>query len=112
MLNKETFVKAINSIIEYNKRINALNQVNEIAAELIVDYTLQDDMISLLEEAMNLPVDEEIGSTISWWIYDTQFGTDEPFIYFDKGTKKEEKLVLDTIEKLYDFCKQEGESNL
>lgn len=112
MLSKETFIQIMNNIIDYNERLDKLREVNSTAVEFIIDYSLQDELIAVLEVAMNLEVHQELGSTISWWIYDTQCGKDEPIIWFDKGTKKEEKLVLDTVEKLYDFCKQEGESNL
>lgn len=112
MLTKETFTYVMDEIVRNNKQIRELDETNPNAASLVLDYSLQDSLIKVLEESMNLVVDPKYGSTISWWIYDTDCGTKEPFIWFDKGTSKEEKIVLDTVEKLYDFCKKEGEANV
>lgn len=112
MLSKKLFIDTINEIISINKELDELSDVNPNAVSLIIDYSLQDTLITVLEEAMNLPVDPKYGSTISWWIYDTKFGKSNPNVTFDKGTDKEQIFVLDTVEKLYEFCKQEGESNV
>ena len=112
MLSKKLFIDTINEIISVNKELDELGDVNPNAVNLIIDYSLQDTLIAVLEEAMNLPVDPKYGSTISWWIYDAKCGKSNPSVTFDKGTDKEQIFVLDTAEKLYDFCKQEGESNV
>lgn len=113
MLDKNTFCRIMNEIIKVNKKLDMLQEVNSgMALSIVEQYSLQDELITLLELNMNLPVSDKYGSTISWWIYDTNFGKDRPFIYFNKDEQDEEKFVLDTIETLYDFCKQEGEANV
>lgn len=112
MLDKNTFCRIMNEIIKVNKKLDMLQAVNSgMALSIVEQYSLQDELITLLELNMNLPISDKYGSTISWWIYDTNFGKDKPFIYFNKNEQDEEKFILDTVEKLYDFCKQEGESN-
>ena len=113
MLDKNTFCRIINEIIKVNKKLDMLREVNStMALSIVEEYSLQDELITLLELNMNLPISDKYGSTISWWVYDTNFGKDKPFIYFNKNEQDEEKFILDTAEKLYDFCKQEGESNV
>lgn len=113
MLDKNTFCRIMNEIIKVNEKLDKLQEVNSgMALSIVEQYSLQDELITLLELNMNLPVSDKYGSTISWWIYDTNFGKDKPFIYFNKDEQDEEKFILDTVEKLYDFCKQEGESNV
>lgn len=113
MLDKNTFCRIMNEIIKVNEKLDKLQEVNSgMALSIVEQYSLQDELITLLELNMNLPVSDKYGSTISWWIYDTNFGKDKPFIYFNKDEQDEEKFILDTVEKLYDFCKQEGEANV
>lgn len=112
MLDKNTFCRIMNEIIKVNEKLDKLQEVNSgMALSIVEQYSLQDELITLLELNMNLPISDKYGSVISWWIYDTNFGKDRPFIYFNKDEQDEEKFILDTVEKLYDFCKQEGESN-
>lgn len=112
MLDKNTFCRIMNEIIKVNEKLDMLQEVNSgMALSIVEEYSLQDELITLLELNMNLPVSDQYVSTISWWIYDANFGKDRPIIYFNKDKQDEEKFILDTVEKLYDFCKQEGESN-
>lgn len=112
MISKETFCRVINEVQAVNERIDELQDVNpSFASGIVEEYSIQDELISVLEENMNLYVDPKYGSTISWWIYDTEFGKNSPYIWLNKGKKDEEKLILDTVEKLYDYCVKEGKSN-
>lgn len=112
MISKETFCKVIDEVQAVNERIDNLQEVNSgLALSFVEEYSIQDELISVLEEDMNLYVDPKYGSTISWWIYETNFGKDSPYIWLNKGKKDEEKLILDTVEKLYDYCVKEGKSN-
>lgn len=113
MLNKQEFCEAMNEIIKYQEAIDELNNTDSnFSTAIIENYSLLDPMIHVLDAAMNLPVDSQIGSTISWWIYDTKFGTDHQEVWFNKDRKDEECFVLDTVEKLYDFCVMEGKQNV
>lgn len=112
MIDKETFCNIINKIIEVNEKLDKLQEVNSgMALAIVEEYSLQDELIAVLEKVMDLPVDEQIGSSISWWIYDTQFGKDRPYIYIDKDEHDENKIKIDTVEKLYDWCLEESELN-
>lgn len=111
MISKKTFIEVMKSIIECNKKIDELANANPNAVEFIIDYSLQDELITVLEEAMNLYIDPVIGSTISWWVYDTEFGKNSPNIYV-KSKKSKKKIVIDTVEKLYDWCVKEGMQNV
>lgn len=112
MLSKEEFCEAIKSIKAHSEALSDLNNVSpSLATAITEDYSLQDPMIKVLDAAMNLPVHPQIGSTISWWVYDTHFGKSDPFIWLDKDRPNEEKVVLDTPEKLYDWCYTEGIEN-
>ena len=112
MLNKQDFCEAIKEIIKYQESLEELNNVDSnLSTAIIEGYSLLDPMIHVLDSAMNLPSDPQIGSTVSWWIYDTKCGTDHPEVWFNKDKKDEECFILDTVEKLYDFCIMEGKQN-
>ena len=108
MISRKDFKHVMNEIITVNDRLDKLQAVNsEFALSIVENYSLQDELITLLEKLMNIPVDAQFGSTISWWIYETEFGKNNPYIYIDnKGT--EIKYVLDSVDKLYDFCIEES----
>lgn len=113
MLDKNTFCNAIKEIIKVNEALDELQDANSaMALSVVEEYSLQDALISVLDASMNLPVDSQIGSTISWWVYDTKCGKDHPEVWFNKDRKDEECFVLDTVEKLYDFCIMEGKQNV
>lgn len=105
MLAKEYFVKAINDIKYIDNRLDKDVKTYELRLAFC-KYSLQDSMISLLESAMAIPVDKVYGSIISWWIYETHFGKKKLAI-----KKDNKKIYLKTPEDLYNYCKQEGESN-
>ena len=112
MLNKQDFCEAIKEIIKYQESLEDLNKVDSnLSTAIIEGYSLLDPMIHLLDSSMNLHSDSQVGSTISWWVYDTKCGTDHPEVWFNKNRKDEVLFVLDTVEKLYEFCLIEGKQN-
>lgn len=106
MISKETFCKVINEVKKVNEKLDRLQEVNSgLALAFVEEYSIQDALISVLEEDMHLQVDPRFGSNISWWIYETNFGKENPYIWVGKRKKK---IILDTAEKLYDFCLREN----
>lgn len=113
MIDKNTFCSTIKEIIKVNEALDELQNANPgMALSVVEEYSLQDALISVLEQSMNLYVDNKFGSTISWWIYDTKFGKDEPYLWLGKKRSEKNKITLDTVEKLYDWCVKEGEQNV
>jgi len=106
-MTKEKFVEIINEIKklhEYEDALYALNYNSGFDSELRFP-TLEDTVISLLEEVMHCPVDEYIGSDISYFIYDLDFGKDwEPGMIIDKDGNS---IDHSTTEKLYDYIVKE-----
>ena len=114
-MNKARFVKIINRLKAADQLQNDINDLMRIArdnieqdfmnaAGLMINH--QDAVIELLEEIM-----EDEYDTISWWIYDTNYGKDRAEIYSGKDNRVIAKL--DTPEALYDYlieC-QRGEDN-
>lgn len=113
MINKETFCSTIKEIIKVNEALDELQNANPgIALSIVEEYSLQDALISVLEQSMNLYVDNKFGSTLSWWIYETEFGKDKPYLWLGKKRSEKNKITLDTVEKLYDWCVKEGKQNV
>ena len=99
MISKKTFCKVINDIKEVNKKLDDLQKINPSMSLAIVErYSIQDSLISVLEEDMNIDVHPSYGSTISWWIYDNEFG--EAGLTVKYNNKEQE---IETPEELYDY---------
>ena len=111
MLDKKTFCHTIEEIKKVNDKLDKLMNLNSsFCFGIVEEYSLQDELITLLEKSMNIPCHPSFGSTISWWVYETEFGRNHPNI--DIRTKKGKKqYYLDTVEKLYDFCVEESKQN-
>ena len=106
MLTKNEFVEAIKSIQRVNDELDECIKDNELRV-VFVSYSLQDAMITLLESAMAIPVDEQFGSVISWWIYEDNFGKEGLAITLKdhNGIEPDETIYLKTPEDLYEYCK-------
>lgn len=103
MLTKNEFVKAINAIKDIDEKLD--NNIKDKDLRLsFCEYSLQDAMIELLESAMGIPVDDNYGSTISWWIYENDFGKNHWSIIEKDENDNETEIYLDTPEELYDYC--------
>jgi len=106
-MTKEKFVWAIDEIKkirEYEEALYKLNQKFNIDADIQFP-TLEDVVVALLEEVMHCPVDYYIGSDISYFIYDLNFGEEwEPGMIIDKDGNN---IDHSTAEKLYDYLVKE-----
>ena len=104
MISREGFKKAIKAIEEQHSLMEKLDDVNFMGlATDIAENGLIDTLISVLEESFNLYTDPRLGSTLSWWIYETKDDKSNAIIYDD-----EEVIKLDTVDKLYDYLVEEG----
>ena len=104
MLTKNEFVKAITAIKHKNDKLDKEIKNSDLRIAFC-EYSLQDDMIALLESAMNIPVDKQYGSIISWWIYEDDFGKKHWSITDQDENGKVTETYLTTAEDLYNYCK-------
>lgn len=102
MISKETFVAAIRDLQrawDYQEGLNAYFKSSGVDG-----YVFQPDcsnmVIKLLDEAMNLAVDEQVGSDVSYFCYELDFGRK-----FKLGDVKVDGVDVDfsTPEALYDY---------
>ena len=113
MLSKEAFVEAINYLKKedefYSKQYRLYDDYRDVIGDsLPVMYTGAAEIIlKLLEESFALDVDNHYGSTLSWWIYEINFGED-----FKLGDIETLDLPeghefrtpdLSDVDKLYDY---------
>lgn len=107
MINKEEFCKFINIILEYNSNVEDLRKVDRGLSSAIVErYSLQDTVIELLARCMNLPKNEYYGNSISWWVYEDDFGRKQLDVFHNDKISK-----INTAEELYDLCVDEAKQN-
>ena len=92
IMPRNKFKKIINMLIEKDKEIEWF--YDKFKSSFLINNTGEyfDTITDLLSHAMN---DNE---WLSWWIFECDYGKDTPYIW--EGNKK---IVLDSIDKLYDF---------
>ena len=105
MISKPDFVKAIKAIKNIDDKLDEEIKNYDLRMAF-VNYSLQEDMISLLESAMEVDVDPTYGSSISWWIYDNEYGKKHLMVSYNK-----EEQEIETPEELYDFIVVENKIN-
>ena len=102
-MTKEKFVwiiDEIKKIREYEDALYGLNQRFGLDADFQFP-TLEDVVVTLLEEVMHCTTDDIAGSDISYFIYDLNFGEDwEPGMIIDKDGND---IDHSTTEKLYNY---------
>lgn len=106
MISKDNFCKLINAIKASEEDVHDINKVLPGLAEDVCDITgnIASTIVDVLDEEMALPKMDNIGSTISWWIWECDYGKNHPDISWkDRKTKITTKVHLDTVEKLYDY---------
>lgn len=110
-MTKEKFIEIINEIQElhkYEEDLYALNRNYEADFQF---PTLEDTVVKLLEEIFHCPTDECVGSDISYFIYELDFGQEwEPGMIIDESGND---IDLSTVEKLYNYLIREhkGDKN-
>lgn len=106
VLNKKQFCEVLNIIEENNKKIEDIRKINSDLSLGIVGFLTTDTVIFLLEKMFDLEVSDKCGSVISWWVYATNFGKDNPIIT-EKHKSLETVYELNTAEKLFDYLTKE-----
>ncbi len=118
MISKETFLKTMEYLKKKEeadcKMQSLLQEYKDVYTDGLVPMDQASSIIvQLIEEDMELPIDDNIGSTLSWWIWDRGFGSE-----FKIGNLTMDSLPeghpyrtpdLSTAEKLYDFLVWESE---
>ena len=120
MISKETFVDTINYLKEKEEADCAIQDIITKYRHVYEDGMVPIDMASsvivkLIEESMGLPETEEYGSTLSWWIWELEFGKkfevgDVELPYLDENDPNR-KPDIRTAEQLYDFLVFEASEN-
>lgn len=97
MIDKQTFVKTITKLRKHMERISKI----EDSLGVVFDFGMLDDVVvELLEEMFGLDTNDIYGSTLSWWVFELEFGAKwKP----DSLTVDGETIDLSTAEKLYDY---------
>ena len=108
-ISKEKFIRIIKRLKETEKIKNEIDKIIKESTDCIIsDFTNasslmichEDIVISLLEIMF------DVGETISWWIYDLEYGKK----YEDGCITEEDGTIIDlsTTEKLYDYLVSEN----
>ena len=106
-ISKEVFVKTINAMKEYNRKIDAIQTVLEENCEDAIFFlpSLWGDLINVIKDAFN--DEDEYGGMIEYFIYDLEFGKQwKPGIITDINNKD---IKMQTPEELYDYLVNELE---
>ena len=117
MVSKEKFIEIMQFLKEKNDAWNEIESIIQNHYKVFGDSTTgfsqtDDIIISLLEESLNLPIGDYYGSTLSYWIYEAEFG--EKFHVGDieninlPEDHEYRKPDLTDLEKLYDYLVWEG----
>ena len=102
MISKETFVAAVNELRrawDYQEGLNKYFRDNDVDG-----YVFQPDcsmmLVKVIEESMNLPVDEKLGSDLAYFCYEIDFGRGfKPGCITDNG----KDVDFSSAESLYDY---------
>ena len=106
-MNKHKFVKIINRLKEARQLQDNINDLMNKARENIENDFMnasslminhEDTVIDLLQEIMNDTFD-----TISWWIFETDYGRRESMTQIYDARTKEVIADIKTAEDLYDY---------
>ena len=100
-ISKKVFVKAINAMKEYNRKIDAIQTVLEENCEEASFWppSLWGDLVNVLKDAFN--DNDDYGGMIEYFIYDLEFGKQwEPGVVTDENNKD---IKMQTPEELYDY---------
>lgn len=105
MISKDEFLKSINRLKEFDEKLDKISKVSRDLCMGIVEVSewLPDSIIRLLCINCNIDPDESNMDIISWWIYETKYGTDEKL---NKVTIIDKVYILKTAEDLYNYIKE------
>lgn len=105
-IEKEQFCKILNRVKRLNdvyQEINNILTINQL--EGMIETNLQDEVLDLLS-LLTYDKEDQYGTLISWWVYDTDFGRDEDMAAI---TIEDKITIIKTPEELYDFLEDQYE---
>ena len=114
---KEKFKEYLNYIIRKNEAETKIDSIISTYNDVYQDGIWPIDtgtgmMVEMLETMLDLPIDDSLRSTLSWWLYDMDFGekfeTGKLEIVSLPLNHEYRKPDLSTVDKLYDFLVWEG----
>lgn len=104
MISKETFCDIVNHIEDMELMVNDMNAVFNMHTNndffdgaAFIDFELTELVVKAMREDLH-----DTEDWITWWMYDTKFGTDGTII-FEKYNGVEKAYDLNSAEALYDF---------
>lgn len=104
MISKAEFVNIINKLKEVNDFVNDTNEKARQLDDAIISDFFNASSLSISHESIVINLLEimfDDGDTISWWVYDLEYGKK-----YEDGciTEKDGTIIdLSTAEKLYDY---------
>ncbi len=103
-MDKRRFVEIINALKSADRLQRDIDALMRTAKENIENDFMNGASLMINHECIVIELLEEIMEdyydTISWWIYETEYGKSKPEIYEGNVT-----TVLKTPEDLYDYLK-------
>jgi len=93
MMSRDKFKKTINMLIKKDKEIGWF--YDKFKSSFLIENTGEyfGAIADLLSHAMN-----DKCEYVSWWLFECNYGQDTPYVWED-----DKKIILDSIDKLYDF---------
>lgn len=108
MISKELFCEAVRELQrawDYQEGLNDYFKDNGVDG-YVFQPDCSDVLIKVLEEAMNLEINDQIGSDLSYFCYELDFGRK-----FKPGdvTENGKDVDFSTPESLYDYLMKDGD---
>lgn len=99
-MDRESFKEYMTNLIEFDNYLSKLDNLGFRSLEMDEIVGIFNGYISLLEAILELPIDEDFGSDIRFWLYECDKGTkDNSYIIDSNG----EKHYIRTLDELYDW---------
>lgn len=102
MIDKKEFVKTIKVIKQVHNNYEALRKISPDLSMGVGEcgsHILIDTLIKVLCIDLGIKIDTHYGDTISWWIYETDYGKNDSLAVMVDN----KKINIKTAEALYDF---------
>lgn len=103
MITKEQFVTIINRLKETDEMVDKINNIIRNSTDSIISDFTNAGSIMICHEDIVLHLLEDIFNdtdTISWWLYEKDYGRDIRMKMWDEKGKE---IDVSTPEKLYDY---------
>lgn len=113
MISKETFKDAMNFIIRINELSDAVHKIYKDFDDVLVDgygpFIDTSVITNMLNETFKLPISEEYGSDLDYWMWECDFGNEwnerEPENLDVPENHRYRKPKINNLDELYDYLK-------